>query len=110
MMNDVLSSARIEYEKTFYINPEPDRSPVWSPDGSLIAFESERDGNPEVYVTKPDGTGVVRLTSRAAADYAPAWSPDGSLIAFSSGGDILVVEPDGRGERKITGGPAVEEY
>jgi hypothetical protein len=65
----------------------------------LVAFVSERDGNPEIYVIKPDGTGLVRLTNNAAADTEPAWSPDGKRIAFTSdrdgGEDIYVMNADG---------------
>ena len=67
----------------------------------LIAFESNRDGNLEVYVTNPDGTGVTNLTNNAAADSFPAWSPDGSEIAFRSDRDgdseIFVMNADGTG-------------
>jgi Tol biopolymer transport system component len=56
----------------------------WSPDGSRIAFTSNRDGNSEIYLMNPDGSDVVRLTDNPASDKEPAWSPDGSMIAFSS--------------------------
>ena len=50
----------------------------------LIAFFSERDGDYEIYLMNPDGTGVTRLTSDPAFDAYLSWSPDGSRIAFSS--------------------------
>jgi Tol biopolymer transport system component len=56
----------------------------WSPDGSRIAFTSNRDGNSEIYLMNPDGSNMVRLTDNPASDKEPAWSPDGSMIAFSS--------------------------
>jgi Ca2+-binding RTX toxin-like protein len=74
-------------------NSANDTSPAWSPDekvlGSvrpdpLIAFESDRDGNQEIYVMRPDGTGQRRLTQNAADDGNPSWSPDGSQIVFES--------------------------
>jgi TolB protein len=44
-------------------------SPDWSPDGSKIAFVSDRDANSEIYGMKADGTSQRRLTSNDADDY-----------------------------------------
>lgn len=52
-----------------------DREPVFSPDGALLVFASDRDGDPELYLMRPDGTGVTRLTERRGADWLPRWSP-----------------------------------
>jgi TolB protein len=52
-----------------------DSYPTWSPDGSLIAFVSSRDGNSEIYVMRADGSAVQRLTNNAAWDGQPNWSP-----------------------------------
>jgi Tol biopolymer transport system component len=48
--------------------------PTWSPDGTQIAFQSNRDGNNQIYVMNADGTNLTRLTSDSAADAQPAWS------------------------------------
>jgi len=61
-----------------------DTAPALSPDGSQVAFMSQRDGNWEVYVIKADGTGLQRLTTDPAEDGLPAWSPDGQVLAFLS--------------------------
>lgn len=58
--------------------------PAWSPDGTKVAFTTDRDGNREIYVIGADGSNQVRLTNDAAADYEPAWSRDGTRIAFVS--------------------------
>jgi Tol biopolymer transport system component len=50
-------------------------APAWSPDGTRIAFTSDRDGNSEIYVMDADGSNVVRLTRSEAQDFRPAWSP-----------------------------------
>jgi Tol biopolymer transport system component len=56
---------------------------AWSPDGSRIAFRSNRNGADEIYLMQPDGTDVRRLTDGGAPNTFPSWSPTGS-IAFNS--------------------------
>lgn len=60
------------------------RQPVWSPDGSRLAFFAYRDGGYDLWTVKPDGSGMRKLTEGAWDDREPAWSPDGRMIAFSS--------------------------
>jgi TolB protein len=89
-----------------------DTSPNWSPDGSRIAFVTERDGNFEVYVMNADGSDPVRLTQSAAYEWSPTWSPDGQLIAFTSTRDdydtydVYVMAPDGSNQIRLTSDPA----
>jgi TolB protein len=65
-------------------NPAVDAFPAVSADGTKIAFESDRDGNTEIYTMNADGSGpVVRLTNNPDWDYEPEFSPDGTKIAFS---------------------------
>jgi Tol biopolymer transport system component len=62
-----------------------DTCPVWSPDGSQIAFVSTRTGQAQLFVIAPDGGEARELTSLPhGVAGTPAWSPDGSLIAFSA--------------------------
>lgn len=61
-----------------------DGRPVWSPDGSTLAFSSKRNGNMDLWLINADGTNLRRLTSHPAEDRYPAWSPDGKQIAFAS--------------------------
>ena len=83
-------------------------APAFSPDGRLIAFESNRDGNFEIYTTNVDGGAVTRLTTHAAADRSPAWSPDGKRIAFLSDRDrkpdfdVYVMNADGTAVERLT--------
>lgn len=80
-------------------------APAVSPDGSAIAFMSQRDGNWEVYVIAADGSGLRRLTNDPAQDGLPTWSPDGAWIAFVSDRGqewaVWVVQPDGTGLREL---------
>ncbi len=79
----------------------PWRDFAWSPDGRRIAFDSERDGNSEIYVVNSDGGGLRRLTRNAGPDLAPAWSPDGRRIAFAGSRGIHVMNADGSGQRNL---------
>jgi Tol biopolymer transport system component len=74
-------------------------APAWSPDGTRIAFASERDEpnpgrcrqcNSDIYVVNVDGTGLERLTHDPTAESSPDWSPDGKRIAFVKGQDHWV--------------------
>ena len=93
-------------------NTADDRYPAWSPDGSKIAFQSDRDGNSEIYVMNADGTNVVKLTSNTAEDWTPAWSPDGCKIAFASDRDsecgIYVMDTDGTNVIPLTSHTALD--
>jgi Tol biopolymer transport system component len=69
-----------------------DESPRWSPDGTRIAFKSNRGGNTyHLYVMDADGGNAVRVTDHPANDHDPAWMPDGQSLIFSS-------ERDSRGD------------
>jgi TolB protein len=51
---------------------------------SKIAFVSDREGNPEIYMMDYDGANQTRLTFNKVNDISPAWSPDGKMIASTS--------------------------
>jgi TolB protein len=71
-----------------------------------IAFQTNRDGNNEIYVMNGDGTGLTNLTNNPADDVVPTWSPDGKKIAFSSNRDgnneIYVMNTDGSRLTRLT--------
>jgi Tol biopolymer transport system component len=68
-------------------NTASDTDPAWSPDGTKIAFATDRDRSNftyEVYTMNADGSGQTRLTGDSLNDQSPAWSPDGTKIAFAT--------------------------
>lgn len=76
-----------------------EETPVWSPDGRLIALTRLKGRQPWVAVLRPGAKS--RLLTRGRD---PAWSPDGGQLAFTRAGDIFVVSSSGAGERMVTSG------
>src|SRR5687768_14166274 len=62
-----------------------ENNPHFSPDGSLIAFSGNYDGNTDVYVIPALGGAPRRLTWHPAADGAQGFTPDGRQVLFTSG-------------------------
>jgi Tol biopolymer transport system component len=83
-----------------------DRQPDWSPDGSRIAFISDRLGSHDLFTMGADGLDAGPLVVEGEGLGHPAWSPDGNRIAFErraqSGFDIYVVNADGTGLLRLT--------
>ncbi|MCS7160635.1 MAG: hypothetical protein RMJ19_09200, partial [Gemmatales bacterium] len=65
-------------------SPGMDIRPVWSPDGKMIAFTSNRDGNYEIYVMNADGSHPRRLTNQPGRDDYPGWFPDSQHLVYVS--------------------------
>lgn len=68
---------------------------TWSPSGSHIAFTGSgtASGDREIYVMRPDGQDLRRLTIRLGYDSHPSWSPDEQQILFSSELDSTLTAP-----------------
>jgi Tol biopolymer transport system component len=72
-----------------------DVDPTFSPDGSRIAFATNRDGNYEIYTMNPDGTGKIRVTNNTASDLGPSWQPTSViLLPAISINDVTLTEPN----------------
>jgi Tol biopolymer transport system component len=84
--------------------------PSWSPDGTRIAFVSEREfpvDNTEIFEMNADGTGEERrITKSLRRDDWPTWSPDGRRLAFAHGAllspEIYGMNADGSGVRLLS--------
>ena len=86
--------------------------PAPSPDGSSIAYITDRDGNAEIYLMNADGSNPRRLTNTTAAENSPTWTPDGSKIVYASNAaegttamfHLWIMNADGSNPRQLTQG------
>lgn len=94
-------------------NPRPltnrdDIDPTWSPDGSMIAFASSRNGQRQLFVMNADGSNIRQVTDLNNMGGRSTWSPDGTRLAFYRGpfGDrnIYIINVDGTGLVQLTNG------
>ncbi len=67
-------------------DPGEDHNPVWSPDGSHIAWRATRDGAWQLYQKLASGVGPEELLLKADVGISPdSWSPDGRFLLYSRG-------------------------
>lgn len=106
-------SEPINLTKGFGISEESD--PIWSPDGTKIAYLKSSFSNWEdffvddIYVMNANGSEQTNITNHPARDWYPSWSADGSQIVFASNREndveqIFVVNADGTNLQQLTFG------
>ncbi|HEY4131941.1 MAG TPA: hypothetical protein VGM50_15075, partial [Gemmatimonadaceae bacterium] len=94
-----------------------DSRPLYSPDGSRLAFQSTRTGNGDIYVLTLASGALARLTYDDAPEQLDAWSRDGKWLYFSSGSkdvngmnDIFRVAIDGGTPMAVSADKFTQEY
>lgn len=91
-----------------------DSYPMPSPDGSKIAFQSNRSGDMEIFVMNTDGSNLQQLTHSGGFDGGPIWSPDGKKIVFPSERDqdpeIYIMDADGTNQKRLTNTPGDDSH
>ena len=106
---------------TFTQFPQTNGGPIWSPDGTRIAFERDTDtGKPktnqkyDIFLMDVDGSNVQQLTDDRALDGGCTWAPDGHRIAFTStrnkGPDIYVMDILTREVEQLTHNPGDRDW
>ncbi|MGH7647894.1 MAG: TolB family protein [Gemmatimonadaceae bacterium] len=82
-------------------SPAFDRWPAWSPDGTRLAFASNRNGPYQIFVMRADGTHIQLVAQTTGRGTTPKWSRDGSTIYFTicqiigGGGDCEIYSAAG---------------
>ena len=98
-------SASLEPATNLTAHEGRDTFAAWSPDGTSIAFSSNRDGKLALFTTDVARPRVERLTDGTANDWFPSWSPDGQRLVFqtdrngSGGLNLCVLEIRSRTSR-----------
>lgn len=81
---------------------------------SLLAFQSNRDGNSEIYVMNAAGSRLINLTSHPASDFFASWSPDGKKLVFVSERDgnreIYMMSSDGSNQTRLTNNNSADQW
>ena len=103
----VRGSELIQRPSRLISSTRDDSNPQYSPDGTRIAFASDRSGTWEIWVCNRDGSNPVQLTKFGTGGSGwPSWSPDGRRIAFDStargGYHIFTVDVDGGTPQQLT--------
>src|SRR5688500_1333707 len=114
-----LTTIQTAIPPTQTLTPTPTLTPTVTPTaigggGGKIAFVSERDGIPEIYLMNSDGSDQIALTNDIATKSSPLWSPDGRQIAFAPNNDdsasLYIMNADGTSPRKLIDTKEIDTY
>lgn len=89
--------------------------PVWSPDGSKLAFYSSRSGTYQIWTMDADGANQRMVSDGERHSFYPNWSPDGSKLTFQALApegdyDVFVVKADGTELKNLTPDDRLDQY
>jgi Tol biopolymer transport system component len=94
-------------------NSASDTYPAWSPDGSKLAYQSDLDGDYDIYFMDVNRQ-ITALTFNTGFDSSPAWSPDGGQIAYHSSidgdRDIYLMTANGQMLKNLTDNEGIQDY
>ena len=69
-----------------------------------VLFESERNGNRDIWMIDPEGASAIQLTYAAGPEAWPCWSHDGTRVLFNRGTEMWIMAADGSGQTRLAGG------
>jgi Tol biopolymer transport system component len=96
------------YQYKLTAHDSTDSAPAWSPDGRWVAFNSERDGRPAIFLIDSDGNGLRKIPlDESVSNYNPQWSPGSDkIVYYTEKGDsrdqIFITDLDGSNPQNIT--------
>jgi Tol biopolymer transport system component len=79
-----------------------DGGPSWSPDGSMIAFHSNRSGDYDLYIWRLADSALLRVTNDSRSDGFPVWNADGTRLAFTRDRELWTTNLDGTDQKQLT--------
>ena len=103
----VVYEAETGQTKTLVSGVEGTQPPVWAPGSDRIAYVSDEDGDPDIYMVELTSGKKTRLTFNPARESIGDWSPEGEWIVFTESGHdgLLLRNPDGVNRIELTDGP-----
>ncbi len=87
-------------------DPAPDYHVKWSPDGKMLAFTSQRSGEPKIWLVPAEGGDATTLETGLSGDHHISWAPDGKRITFDARWEgrpnIFMISIDGGQPKRLS--------